>query len=161
MQYAKDSFYMALRSRLADLNPSRTILIRGAIRPGIVVEEAEAPFSQIPADVFVLRWPGAGIDMDLGSTLIAVECEIFYQTMGSQIFGGLDRGRMLSEMDSELLTLLAPFRTAKVNYSVTPPVAMLTQVFWEEPVFGPLVPQKETLSRSVKVRVYSYLEEGE
>ena len=161
MQYAKDSFYMALRSRLADLNPSRTILIRGAVRPGIVVEEAEAPFSQIPADVFVLRWPGTGIDMDMGSTLMAVECEIFYQTMGSQAFGGLDRGRMLSEMDGELLTLLTPFRTAKVNYSVTPPAAMLTQVFWEEPVFGPLASQRETLSRSVKVRVYSYLEEGE
>ena len=58
MQNAKDSFYMALRTRLAAINPERTILLRGAVRPGILVEEAEAPFSQLPNDVFVLRWLG-------------------------------------------------------------------------------------------------------
>ena len=65
MQNAKDSFYIALRTRLAAINPERTILLRGAVRPGILVEEAEAPFSQIPNDVFVLRWLGLGVDMDL------------------------------------------------------------------------------------------------
>ncbi len=65
MQNAKDSFYMALRTRLAAINPERTILLRGAVRPGILVEEAEAPFSQLPNDVFVLRWLGLGVDMDL------------------------------------------------------------------------------------------------
>jgi hypothetical protein len=58
MQNAKDSFYMALRTRLTAINPERTILLRGAVRPGILVEEAEAPFSQFPNDVFVLRWLG-------------------------------------------------------------------------------------------------------
>ena len=48
MQNAKDSFYMALRTRLVAINPSRTILLRGAVRPGILVEEAEAPFPQLP-----------------------------------------------------------------------------------------------------------------
>jgi hypothetical protein len=65
MQNAKDSFYMALRTRLTTINPERTILLRGAVRPGILVEEAEAPFSQLPNDVFVLRWLGLGVDMDL------------------------------------------------------------------------------------------------
>jgi hypothetical protein len=55
MQNAKDSFYMALRTRLTAINPERTILLRGAVRPGILVEEAETPFSQLPNDVFVLR----------------------------------------------------------------------------------------------------------
>ena len=54
MQNAKDSFYMALRTRLAALNPDRTVLLRGTVRPGILVEEAEAPFSQPPNDVFML-----------------------------------------------------------------------------------------------------------
>jgi hypothetical protein len=58
MQNAKDSFYMALRARLIAINPERTILLRGAMRPGILAEEAEAPFSQLPDDVFVLRWTG-------------------------------------------------------------------------------------------------------
>ena len=96
MQNAKDSFYMALRARLTAINPERTILLRGAVRPGILVEEAEAPFSQLPSDVFVLRWTGLGADMDLASTMAAEQCEITYQTCGTQSFGGLDRGRALS-----------------------------------------------------------------
>ena len=52
MQNAKDSFYMALRTRLASINPERTVLLRGTVRPAILVEEAEAPFSQLPSDVF-------------------------------------------------------------------------------------------------------------
>jgi hypothetical protein len=160
MQYAKDSFYMALRTRLIALNAERTVLIRGSVRPGILVEEAEAPFSQALNDVFVLRWPGAGVDIDLASTLIALECEVSYQTVGTQAFGGLDRGRMLSAMDMELLTIMSPFQTQKLDYSVAPAVAMLTRVFWEAPVFGPLVAQGDKLCRSAKVRIYSYIEEG-
>ena len=115
MQNAKDSFYMALRTRLAAINPERTILLRGAVRPGILVEEAEAPFSQLPNDVFVLRWLGLGADMDLASTMAAEECEILYQTCGTQSFGGLDRGRALSEMDEELVAMLAAFLHAQAE----------------------------------------------
>ncbi len=161
MQNAKDSFYMALRTRLTVVNPARTVLIRGAVRPGIVVEEAEALFSQAPADVFIVRWLGIGMDMELESPMMAAECEIFYQTMGTQAFGGLDRGRSLSEMDNELLKMLMPMQTPKLSYATNPPVAMLTQVFWDEPTLGPAVMQRDKLSRSVKVKVYCYLEEGE
>ena len=91
MQNAKDSFYMALRTRLAVINPDRTILLRGAERPGILAEEAEAPFNQLPNDVFVLRWLGLGIALELACTMAAEECEVIYQTCGSQSFGGLDR----------------------------------------------------------------------
>jgi hypothetical protein len=161
MQNAKDSFYMALRTRLIAINPERTVLIRGAVRPGILVEEAEAPFSQIPSDVFVLRWHGLGVDVDLASTLVAGECEINYQTFGTQSFGGLDRGRLLSTMDEEMAAMLQPFYTPKLNYTSTPPAAMLTQVFWDEPGFTPIVTQRDRLSRSAKVLVYSYQEQGE
>jgi hypothetical protein len=161
MQNAKDSFYMALRSRLAVINPERTILVRGAVRPGILVEEAEAPFSQLPSDVFVLRWLGLGAELNLDAALIAAECEINYQTCGCQSFGGLDRGRALSAMDEELLSMLQPFWTPKLNFTATPPAALLTQVFWDEPGFGPVVTQRDLLSRSVKVIVYSYQEQGE
>ena len=109
MQNAKDSFYMALRSRLAALNPARTVVVRGAVRPGILVEEAEAPFSQPPADVFVMSWSGLGTDVNVDPALIAAECEIVYQTCGCQSFGGLDRGRALSAMDEELLSIVQPF----------------------------------------------------
>ena len=161
MQNAKDSFYMALRTRLAAINPERTILLRNAVRPGILVEEAEAPFSQLPSDVFVLRWLSLGVDLDLGSTMVAEQCEMIYQTCGTQSFGGLDRGRSLSEMDEELAAILQPFYTPKLNYTTTPPAAMLTKVFWDEPEFGPIAIQRDQLSRSAKVMVYSYQEQGE
>jgi len=161
MQNAKDSFYMALRTRLAAINPERTILLRGTVRPGILVEAAEAPFSQFPNDVYVLRWLGLGIDIDLGSTMAAEECEILYQTCGTQSFGGLDRGRSLDEMDRELVAMFAPFYTPKLNYTATPPTVMLTHVFWDEPGFGPISVQRDRLSRSAKVMVYSYQEQGE
>ena len=161
MQNAKDSFYMALRTRLTAINPERTILLRGAVRPGILVEEAEAPFSQLPSDVFVLRWLGLGVDLDLDSTMVAAECEILYQSCGTQGFGGLDRGRTLSAMDEELAAMLKPSFTPKLNYTSAPPVAMRTQVFWDEPGFGPIVAQRDRIGRTAKVTVYSYQEQGE
>lgn len=161
MQNAKDSFYMALRNRLAALNPERTIMVRGAVRPGILVEEAEAPFNQLPNDVFILRWLGHGADIDLASTLVAEECEIIYNTCGCQTFGGLDRGRALTQMDTEALSILQPFSTPKMSYSSQPPLALLTQVFWDEPVFSPVATLRDRLTRSAKVMVYSYQEQGE
>ena len=68
----------------------------------------------------------------------------------------MDRGRLLSEMDEELVAMLAPFYTPKLNFTATPPAAMLTQVFWDEAGFGPLTVQRDRLSRSAKVMVYSY-----
>jgi len=161
MQNAKDSFYIALRTRLAAINTERTILLRGSVRPGILVEEAEAFFSQLPNDVFVLRWLGLSVDISLGSTMVAEECEIVYQTCGTQSYGGLDRGRALSKMDEELVAMLKPFCTPKLNYAATPPTTMLTQVFWDEPELAPITAQRDQLSRSAKVMVYSYQEQGE
>jgi hypothetical protein len=161
MQNAKDSFYMALRSRLAAINPERTILLRGAVRPGILVEEAEAAFSQLPNDVYVLRWLGLGVDFDQASSMAAEQCEILYQTCGTQSYGGLDRGRLLSGMDEEVAAMVQPFYAPKLNYTATPPSAMLTNVFWDEPRFSPIVTQRDRLSRSVNLMVYSYQEQGE
>ena len=152
---------MALRTRLTAINPQRTILLRGTVRPGILVEEAEAPFSQPPDDVFILRWLGLAIDADLCAIMAAAQCEIAYQTCGTQSFGGLDRGRLLSQMDSELTSMLSPYYTPKLNYAATPPAAMLTQVFWDEPAITPIVVQRDRLSRSANVMVYSYQEQGE
>lgn len=161
MQNARDSFYMALRSRLASVNPSRTILMRGMERPGVVVEDAEAPFSQMPNDIFVLRWNSLGVDLDLGLMMAVEECEIIYQTSGSQSYGGLDRGRALSGMDEELLSALSPYSTQKYSYTSTPSLAMETHVFWSDPVFSPVTVSRDVLMRTARVSVYSYQEQGE
>ena len=161
MQNFKDSFYLALRTRLASINPERTVLVRGTLRPGILVEEAEAPFAQLPADVFVLRWQALGVDTDLASTMEAMECEILYNTCGTQAFGGLDRGRMLSAMDEEVAAMLQPCSTPKMSYRLQPAAAMQTQVFWDEPAFTAITTQRDRLSRSARITVYSYQEQGE
>jgi hypothetical protein len=161
MQNSKDSFYVALRTRLAAINPERTILLRAALRPGILVEEAEAPFAQLPSDVFALRWLGLGVDQDLPTTMVAEECELLYSTLGTQSFGGLDRGRALSEMDEELVAMLTPFWTPKLNYTAQPAAAMMTSVFWDEPVFGQATLLRDRLSRTARVVVYSYQEPSE
>ena len=161
MQNAKDSFYLALRSRLAVINPQRTVLVRGALRPGILLEDAEAPVAQPPADVFVMHWGALGAETELPSAMVAMECEISYCTSGTQAFGGLDRGRSLTTMDRELIAILQPLSTPKVNYSVQPAAPMQTQVFWDEPTFPSITVQRDRVSRSARVMVYSYQEKGE
>jgi hypothetical protein len=64
-------------------------------------------------------------------------------------------------MDEDLMAMLSPFHTPKRNYTATPPVAMLTQVFWDEPGLSSTVTQRDRLSRSARVVVYSYQEQGE
>jgi hypothetical protein len=64
-------------------------------------------------------------------------------------------------MDEEFMAMLQPFHAAKLNYTATPPAAMLTQVFWDEPGFAPIVVQRDLLSRTASVMVYSYQEQGE
>jgi hypothetical protein len=38
MQNARDTFYVALRDRLAAVNPARTMVVRSVVRPGLLVE---------------------------------------------------------------------------------------------------------------------------
>src|SRR5436309_11047642 len=80
MQFAKDSFYMALRERLASLNPQRTVTLNGATRPAVVVAENELviPVEPLP-DAFYIEW-GAAQAVETGTrTLIAMDCMISHQ----------------------------------------------------------------------------------
>jgi len=59
-----------------------------------------------------------------------------------------------------MVTITQPSFTPKLNYTATPPATMLTKVFWDEPAFGLIVTQRDRLSRSANVTVYSYREQG-
>jgi hypothetical protein len=161
MQNAKDTFYITLRGRLATVNPARTMTLRAVTRPGILVEEAEAPAPQPVLDAFALRWTGLEADLQLSAILAQMTCEIQYCTAGTQLNAGLDRGRALEEMDYEVLKLLYPYSAQKMNYAQNPAAAMETMVFWSEPEFGPAVTVRDRLSRTVKVRVFAFQEQGE
>lgn len=161
MQNAKDTFYITLRNRLTTINPERTMTLRGVIRPGILVEEAESPSAQLPLDAFVLRWTKLAVDTQLPSALGGMTCEIHYATAGTQENSGLDRGRALEEMDDELLRMLCPASTPKMNYTQTPAVQMGTNIFWSVPVFAAESTARERVGRVVTVEVFAFQEAGE
>ena len=161
MQNAKDTFYITLRTRLAALNPARTMTLRAVSRPGIFVADAEAPMAQPVLDAFALSWTGLEADHQLPAILAQMSCEIQYATAGTQTNAGLDRGRALEEMDYEVLRLLYPYSAQKMNYAATPAAPMETMVFWSEPVFGPAVTLRDRLSRTAKVTVFAFQEQAE
>ncbi len=161
MQNAKDSFYIALRNRLAVLNPARVSVIRGVQRPSILVEEAEAPQMEMPGDTFVLRWGAEVAYNELPMRMVQMTCAIYYATCGSQTGAGLDRGRALTEMDREAMDMLTPLSTPKWNYSTNPATAMATNVFWSEPQMSALVTTRDALSRVATVQVFAFEEASE
>lgn len=161
MQNAKDTFYVALRNRLAILNPARQVEIRGVQRPAILVEEAEAPMKELPNDTFVLRWTAATALEDLPVRLMQLVCEVHYATSGSQPNAGLDRGRAMTEMDRELLDILTPMCAPKMSYTTTPATALATNVFWSEPQLAALETVRDQLLRVASIQVLAFDEPGE
>ncbi len=57
--------------------------------------------------------------------------------------------------------MLQPYWTPKLNYTATPAAAMLTNVFWDEPRFGPVTVLRDRVSRVARVVVFSYDEGSE
>ena len=161
MQNAQNTFYITLRNRLAALNPSRTIYLRGITRPGILVESNELVTPQPRSDVFVLRWTGLKNDPYLPEILLQMQCEIEYMTEGTAGNLGMDRGTMLTEMDAELMKMLQPACAQKMSYAQSPATAMETQVFWTEATFGPVKTERDRLTRTATVSIFSYEEPGE
>ncbi len=164
MQNAKDTFYITLRDRISALNPERTVLVRSTLRPGVLVEENELASSFNHRDTFLLRWTDIKIDARASLPLVTQRCEIRYATAGDPGNGGMDRGRMLSAMDTELAAAInaAPQRTLKQRYVPgEAPAAMSTSIFWSDLTLAPIHGNGELLERSATVDVYSYNEEAE
>ncbi len=135
MQYAKDTFYLALRERLATINPERTISLNGKTRPAVLVVENELPSAALPLpNAFHLHWGAVRTVQPARRPLMALECVIRYAAAGSGE-AVLDRGRTLAALDVELLQMCAPPRAAKLDRSVAPPAALGTMIFWNTPEF--------------------------
>lgn len=166
MQFAKDSFYMALRERLVSLNPQRTVTLNGVTRPAVIVAENELviPVEPLP-DAFYIEWAAArAVDQQVGSrALMAMDCVISHHTFGS-VQSGVDRGRMLAALDMELTGICQPGRTAKQDFTQTPSVDLGTNIFWTVPQLGAVAgsdgPRNEALpgkSQSVRLERRSLL----
>ncbi len=157
---AKDTFYIALRDRLAVVNPDRRMLTRGAQRPSVLVEEAEPVANTTAQDVFLIRWKGWRRERYLSQTLTLMDCEIHYSTAGTGATCGLDRGRALAAMDKELMQMLEPPSAPTMNYSTSPCSATGTIVFWTEPEMGTATTICDAQERVVKVTVMARDAEG-
>ena len=135
MQAAKDSFYMALRARLAALDPARTMVIDGVTVPGIVVRENMEPrFNEAQTGVFYVDW-GEVLIAESSRPMLGIECSIWYASEGSG-GSGVDRGRMLAEMDAELLSICDPPHTEMLDYSQNPSADLGSGIFWTVPELG-------------------------
>lgn len=132
MQAAKDSFYMALRARLAALNPARTTVMDGVTVPAILVRENMEPrFSEAQDAVFYIDFSDIVI-AETTRPLLGIHCRIWYATVGGG-GSGVDRGRVLAEMDEELLRICAPPHTGMRDYSQDPSADMTARIFWTIP----------------------------
>jgi hypothetical protein len=168
MQFAKDSFFMALRERLTALNPARTITINGVTRPAIVVAENEVvvPVEPLP-DAFYIEWGAAALlERQTGARrMMEMDCAISYHTLGAAE-SGVDRGRELSALDTELLGICQPANTAKRDFTQAPNVDLGTRIVWSEPEFGEVsgvIAQESStrrirLERKTKLKVFFFPE---
>lgn len=167
MQNAKDTFYEVLRGRLIALNSYRTVVLRGVVRPGLLVEENELSSAVDLPDCFRMRWTVIGVDANGILPMVTLECAIDYETAGTSLNGGMDRGRALASMDAELQGAgNALTRSAlKMNYAGlangTAPGAMCTSIWWGEVAFGKTVVKENRLARTSTIVVISYEEAGE
>lgn len=168
MQNAKDTFYEVLRGRLAAVNPDRTIVLRGVTRPGVLVQENELLTAVALPDCFRLRWKVGDVDANGAMPLVTMTCMVDYETAGTAMNGGMDRGRALAAMDGELQAAVNPLQRSapKMNYAglafgATAAVAMKTSVWWGEVTFGETVVKDDRLARTATVVVMSYQEAGE
>jgi hypothetical protein len=138
MQFSKDSFFLALQTRLAGLNPARTVTVNGATVPAVLVVENLPPASAEPQpNTFYVEWGRAGVvDGHAGdSALMSLECVISYYTLGT-VQSMVDRGRLLGQLDDELLGICQPPSTEKMDYTQSPAADLGTKVFWNQPAFG-------------------------
>jgi len=168
VQVAKDTFYAALCARVAAGNPARTVVVRGVIRPGVLVVENELPGAAIdgisPAETFCLRWTDLTVDAQHVGPLLTLGCEIRYASDGSTGAAGMDRGRALAAMDAEMATALtiAPMNASALSVAEIAgggssiSIATGSNVFWSEAVFAPAVIKGERLERTAQVEVFGY-----
>ncbi|MDP9268581.1 MAG: hypothetical protein M3P27_09710 [Acidobacteriota bacterium] len=157
MQYTKDSFYIALRDRLAALDPARTVFLDGADRPAVIVAENEPVTATTPLEnAFYLNWEAVALVGPGGARrpVMRLEAVIRYRTSGAAEQIGVDRGRALARLDLELAQILSPRFTAKKDYTQSPEVDLESTVLWTAPEFTSVEVRDRELLRTVRLAVF-------
>jgi hypothetical protein len=166
MQAAKDTFFRTLQSRLGTVNPARTVLVDGVERPAILVAENELyPPPKLFFNAFYIHWLGTPAVRSFSRTpgpryeLIA-QVEYFVRGTASLQLPFADRGRLITQMDQELVAILFPGYTQKFDHSVSPPAPLGSCLYWRwTPDFRTVVEGNgSVLRRLATVSVSFYLE---
>lgn len=137
MQFAKDSFFLALQERLAGLNPARVVTLSGATVAAVVVLENLPPaYGERKPNTFYIEFGAAQLELGGGRNcgLMSLDVAISYYSLGS-VASMVDRGRLLGQLDAELLSICQPPNTGKRDYSRSPSTDLGTRVFWSAPTF--------------------------
>lgn len=165
MQAAKDSFFRALQSRLATVNPARTITLDGVVRPAILVVENEPyPPPKLFFNTFYIHWLGAPNVGEFAGTLaprysLTAQLEYFVQGTASLQRSFADRGRVMAQLDRELLEILFPGSTEKMDHSAVPPAALGSRLLWRWTPSFQTIADGGVLRRITTVNVSFFLEE--
>lgn len=163
MQSAKDSFYLALRDRLAVVNPGRTVVLEGTSQPAIVVTENEAVSGDVLAlDCFHLNFGAAATPQSYRTgdvPLVSLQCAVSYATRGSSE-DGVGRGRSLGALDEELFAICSPLRVPICDYTKTPPAPISTNAFWTMPELGEVESSGSELQRTATLTLYFFAKES-
>jgi hypothetical protein len=143
------------------------MVVDGVTRPAILVREnAEPQFCEAQPGVYYVDWGEVQI-AESTRPILGLDCLIWYASEGAS-GTGVDRGRMLAQMDEELLRICEPPHTAMRDYHMSPSTSLGGGVFWTMPEIRN-VPEKTQewsaagarLERQAKLRVYFFLPEVE
>ncbi len=162
MQPAKDSFFMALCTRLHEVNPERTALIDGELRTGLLVKENMAGVATEAPEAFYLSWGAAKpvSESALVQTMLMVcECTFRYRTRGGASGEGA-RGRELARMDTELFRICLPPQTEMMDYANGNPISLGATVFWQAPSLSAAQQSANELSRTATLLLFFHPQGG-
>ena len=159
MQATKDSFYVALRDRLAQAYPTRTMTAGGVTRTALLAAENDQPsVTTRQRDAFYLTWGEARAVRPAISRLMALTCTLAYTSAGTDANGGLDRGRAIGEMDAEVLGICTPAMAEKYDYTGANPADLGSSIFWSAPVFRTVAAPPNCVAHEASLTVYFYPE---
>ena len=166
MQATKDSFFCALQARLALVNPQRTIVTDGIAKPAVMVVENEPfPPAKLFFNTFYIHWLGAPSVHSFARTRSPryehlAQVEYFVRGGPTLERPFADRGRLIGQLDQELIEILYPGFTEKLDYTFTPAKSLSSVLLWRWTPDLRTIADSEgsVLRRIATVSVSSYLE---
>lgn len=149
MQAVKDSFFIALRDRLAGLASD------DGASPRLIACENDRCTWLAEADTFYLRWKAEAELPDDARRVgwRALQCEIGCRTQGTDVCSSEDRGRNLSRLDAQLLQAAAPRKAALLDSVQDPPVQLGAVILWTELTLKSVEDKLNGLRRVAEVNV--------